>query len=284
MNARKDRQTAAFQCRDGGRLAYSISGQGEPVVFIHGFGVDAAMWDPQWSAFGQDYRAIRYDLRGYGHSTLPDGPYTHADDLLALLDALDARPAQLVGLSMGAQVALRIALQEPAAVRSLTLVDGALEGFRWSDAWSQRWRATTAAARCGDVAEAKRVWLDHELFAPARKHPHVAAALAAMVGRYSGWHWWHGDPGTTPARPAIELLATVSVPTLVVVGELDLPDFQEIARRFAADIPSAKLRVIAGAGHMSNLEASAEFNELLLMHLRAAADHAILDVGTVDLK
>lgn len=262
-------QVADHVLADGGRLRYEIAGRGEPVVFVHGFGLDRSLWEPQWAALRGRYRAIRYDLRGYGESTLPAGPYTHDGDLGALLDACQARPAHLVGLSMGGSVALRLALEAPGAVRSLTLVDTMLEGYRMSEAWSQRWRAVVAVARGGDVAAAKRLWREHELFATARGRPEVGAQLEAMLARYSGWHWSHKDPAGAAARPAIELLPSVAVPTLVVVGEHDLPDFHGIARRLAADVPRATLAVIAAAGHVPNLEAPDAFDAVLLAHLAA---------------
>ncbi|HEX3397588.1 MAG TPA: alpha/beta hydrolase [Steroidobacteraceae bacterium] len=257
-----------FRCADGGRLRYETEGSGDPVVFIHGFGLDFAMWDPQWTSFSSRYRAIRYDLRGYGGSSLPEGPYSHVHDLSALIDFLGARPVHLVGLSLGGRVALRMAVQEPAAVRSLTLADPAMDGHAWSGYWLRRWRNMTEAAARGDVRGAKQLWRDHTLFAPARACPEAAAALSAMIDRYSGWHWSHADPGTTPEQPVVKLLSSISIPTQVLVGELDLPDFQQIAQRLATDMPNAALRVIAGSGHMSNLEAPQVFNELVLEHLQ----------------
>jgi 3-oxoadipate enol-lactonase len=260
---------AAYRCADGGRLVYETAGSGEPVVLVHGFGLDRALWDPQWTVLGARYRAIRYDLRGHGDSTLPAGPYTHVGDLGALLAALNARPAHVVGLSMGGNIALGLALEAPAAVRSLTLVDSVLDGYRMGEAWSQRWRAVVAAARGGDLAAAKRLWRAHELFASTRARPEVSAPLEAMLDRYSGWHWSHKDPLGAAVRPVIERLPSVAAPTLVVVGEQDLPDFQGIARRLAADLPRATLAVIAHAGHVPSLEAPDVFNEALLAHLGA---------------
>jgi pimeloyl-ACP methyl ester carboxylesterase len=253
---------------DGGRLRYAIAGMGEPVVLIHGMGLDAAMWDSQWPALQKEYRVIRYDVRGFGGSTLPTGPYSHSDDLLCLLEFLQARPAHVVGLSMGGRLALRFALDQPGAVRSLTLIDPALDGFSWSEVWTRRMSGIAAAARNGDVHTAKQLWLAHELFAPARRDPEVAAELAAMVERYSGWHWHNADPLRREAKKAIDLLTTVSCPTLVILGEFDLSDFKAIAECLAAQIPQAELRTIAGAGHMANMEAPAAVNELLLAHLR----------------
>jgi 3-oxoadipate enol-lactonase len=260
-----------FVCPDGGRLRYCAAGTGDPVVLIHGLGLDASMWDPQWPVLRREFRAIRYDLRGFGGSTAPQAPYSHSDDLLGLLDFLGARPAHVVGLSMGGRLALRFALDHPQAVKSLTLVDSALEGHSWTRGWTQAMNAIVAAAGSGGPEAAKQLWLTHDLFAPAQRDPRLAATLAAMVERYSAWHWTNADPVRRSASPASEALSTLRCPTLVMVGELDLPDFTAVARRLAAEIPHATLHVISGVGHMANMEAPAAVNELLLAHLHAAA-------------
>jgi 3-oxoadipate enol-lactonase len=253
---------------DGGWLHYATAGDGDPVVLIHGFGLDLSMWDPQWRAFAQRHRVIRYDLRGHGGSSLPEGLYSHVDDLLALIDFLGARPVHLVGLSLGGRVALRAAAQDLKAVRSLTLADPAMDGHAWSGDWLQRWRKMTDAAKAGDLSQAKKLWREHILFAPANTQPGVAEALRVMIDRYSGWHLGHPDPGSAPAAPVTQALADISIPTLIAVGELDLSDFQTIARRLAQELPQAELRTIAGSGHMSNMEAPEVFNDLVLEFLQ----------------
>jgi 3-oxoadipate enol-lactonase len=261
-------ESLRLECADGGWLQYATAGDGDPVVFIHGFGLDSRMWDPQWRAFAQRHRVIRYDLRGYGGSSLPEGTYSHVDDLLALIDSLGTAPVHLVGLSLGGRVALRVAAQEPQAVRSLTLADPALDGHVWTDDWLQRWRRMTEAAKRGDLNEAKKLWREHILFAPANAHPKVADSLRVMIDGYSGWHLHHPDPGTAPRTPVAEALASISIPALVLVGELDLPDFQAVARRLGREMPQAELQTIAGSGHMSNMEAPQAFNELVLRFLQ----------------
>jgi 3-oxoadipate enol-lactonase len=264
--------------RGNGNLRYAVAGDGDPVVFIHGFGLDSDMWAPQWREFAganatvagaasKSYRTIRCDLRGYGRSTLPQGPYSHVDDVLALMDHLNCRPAHLVGLSMGGRYALRIARAAPAAVRSLTLADTALDGHAWSEDWLKRWRVMSEAAKSGDFAAARRDWMGHPLFAPALEQPNTAAALEAMVARYSGWHWWQRDPDPAPRPPIADVLSSIDTPTLMIIGGRDLPDFQDIARRVAAGMPNVRLATIPHAGHMSNMEAPEEFNRLLREHL-----------------
>lgn len=253
---------------DGGQIYFAEAGKGTPVVLLHGFGLDLSMWEPQWHVLASRYRALRYDLRGYGASSVPTGAYSHVEDFRQLMQVLEASPVHLVGLSMGGRYALRIAAQLPQAVRSLTLVDAALDGHRWGEAWMARWQEIAAAAR-SDVGRAKALWLEHDLFAPARQQPALAEALAAMVHRYSGWHFQHRDPDAVPAPPTGERLSSIKVPTLVVVGERDLDDFQSIARRLAHELPQASLRVMRNVGHLASLEDPEAFNGLLLEHMAA---------------
>ncbi len=244
-------------------------GSGVPVVLLHGFGLDQRMWDDQSAALAERFSVIRYDLRGFGRSSLPiSGAYSHAEDLQDLLGALSARPAHVVGLSNGGRIAARFALTHPKSVRSLVLVDAALDGHAWSADWQDRWSAIVAAAKAGSVPRARRLWLEHPLFAPAREHASVASRLAEMVNGYSGWHWQNSDPGIAPDPPVARRLAEIRAPTLVITGARDLPDFQTIADALASGIPGAARVTLPGAGHLCNMEAPAVFNDHLMAFLR----------------
>src|SRR5262245_14497105 len=119
----------SFASIPGAQLYYESSGSGESaVVFVHGFSLDRRMWDDQFEVFSRGCRVVRYDMRGYGKSEmLPDVPYRHADDLCELLRVLGIGSAHLVGLSLGASVALELAASQPQMVSSLVLADTALE-------------------------------------------------------------------------------------------------------------------------------------------------------------
>jgi pimeloyl-ACP methyl ester carboxylesterase len=111
---------------DDGDLFFESVGEGEAVVFLHGFGLDSRMWDPQFEVLQSTFRVIRYDFRGFGRSSLPPhNGYAHEDDLNALLSDLGSAPAHVVGLSMGGMMALRFAVAYPQSVRSLVLADSA---------------------------------------------------------------------------------------------------------------------------------------------------------------
>jgi pimeloyl-ACP methyl ester carboxylesterase len=260
--------TAAFHEINSAQIYCMTEGSGVPVVLLHGFGLDQRMWDDQAAMLAERFFAIRYDLRGYGRSSVPtEQPYAHADDLYALLSNLDAKPAHVIGLSNGGRHAVRFALAYPQALRSLTLVGSVLDGHAWSPEWRAMWNLVDSKAKSGDLIGAKRLWLDHPLFGPAREQAGVAAHLREMVQDYSGWHWLHADPGVAPDPPAINRLDMIHVPTLVVVGERDLPDILSIANALTSGINGADQVAIPDVGHMTNMEAPAKFNDLLLNFL-----------------
>lgn len=244
-----------------GHLFFQLAGKGDPIVFLHGFGLDSRMWKPQIEALASSYRAIWYDLRGFGRSSLPPASsYAHEDDLNALLQHLDAAPAHIVGLSMGGRMALRFALAYPQSVRSLVLADSALDGHAWSADWLMRWNELCQASTEGCLAEVRRQWLEHPLFASAREQPACASLLARVIQDYSCWHWCNRDTARTPAPAIAKRLDEIRAPALVITGSRDIEDFQAIGKTLASGLPNARQVVIKGAGHMVNLEAAQEFN------------------------
>jgi pimeloyl-ACP methyl ester carboxylesterase len=226
-----------------------------PVVLLHGFGLDHRMWDDQARALAEKFLVIRYDMRGFGRSSLPAAePYAHADDLYTLLSSLSARPAHVVGLSC------------------------ALDGHLWSAEWHKLWSLIDSTAKTGDIAAARRLWLEHPLFAPAREQAGVAARLSEIVSDYSGWHWVHSDPVVASRPAAIKRLDAIRAATLIVLGERDLPDFHRVADTLASGIHGAASVVIPRAGHMANMEAPAKFNSILLDFLETWRGTGRVDV------
>src|SRR6185312_402648 len=127
-----DSVTAVLE-RPGARLVYEEAGDGPAVVLIHGFGLDMRMWDPQIGPLAARFRVVRYDCRGFGSSGPfdPGVPYSHADDLLALLDHLGIARAALIGLSFGGRVVMQTALAAPERVAGLALLDAVVDGVPW---------------------------------------------------------------------------------------------------------------------------------------------------------
>ena len=237
------------RCRvDGGEIAYAIRGAGPALVLLHGFTFDRRAWDAQMAAFSEGYRVLRYDLRGFGESSVPAGPYSHSDDLRTLLETLGLEHPILVGLSLGANVALEYALRFPGEIRALVLASPGLVGHRWTELRPPD--AAAAHAHLHGIDSAKRFWLDHPLFDSLKRHPDAHARLQDMVAEYSGWHWRHANPVTS--INVTNRLHECRVPTLVVSGDLDVAGYRSIAGKIAAEIPGAQLLRLADAGHIVN--------------------------------
>ncbi len=254
-----------FLVRPGVRLhVLDSGGEGVPLVMIHGFSLDLRMWDPQLPALA-GRRVIRYDLRGFGRSSLPTPgeTYAHADDLIALLDRLDVGRADLVGLSLGGAIAIDTAMLYPERVRRLVLIDSALAGYPWTAGDGPDF-ATWEIGKQQGIAAARARWMNDPLFTPE-----VAARVRNMVDDYSGWHWANDNPTRVNQPTANDRLADVRAPALVMVGEKDLPDFHRIARRCTAEMPDARLMIVPGAGHLASLEAPDVVNAALVDFLYA---------------
>jgi pimeloyl-ACP methyl ester carboxylesterase len=253
---------------NGTRLFYTLAGNGHPLVLIHGFSLDMHMWDDQFETFARHYHVLRYDLRGFGRSALPDAlSYGHEDDLKALLDYLGIKRADVIGLSLGGMIAIDFALTYPDSIRALVPVDAGLAGFAMSAEWNARTNLIREIARERGIPAAKESWLDHPLFGPIGERPEAAGRLAQMVTDYSGWHFINDDPAVSPRPHAAQRLGDIKAATLIVLGERDLPDFHQMAGELERQVPGACKVVLPKVGHMANMEDPAGFNAITLQFL-----------------
>ena len=250
---------------NGAELWLEHKGEGKALVFIHGFSLNAQMWDEHFEAFQTTYKVIRYDLRGFGRSETPSESYRHIDDLLAILDYLKLEKVILIGFSLGGGVALDFALTYPDRLEALILVDSILGGYTYTTEWRESNKAIGAAARI-NVKKAQELWISHALFKPAL-HSLAAAKLKALIEDYSGWHWKNRDSQVLLSEPAIKRLEQVSLPTLIVVGESDIDDFKMISEILTM-IPHSEKEILPNAGHMSSMENPQEFSRVLEKFLK----------------
>ncbi|MGH2784226.1 MAG: alpha/beta fold hydrolase [Actinomycetota bacterium] len=248
---------------DGGRLWYEVAGEGAPVVLLHGGLWDSRMWDDQFEALAERCRAVRYDLRGYGRSDRPAKAYSHSDDLKALLDQLKIERAALVGLSMGAMVAVDFTLEHPDRVEALVLAAPGLGGFEWSEDLDRRYEPVEAALKGGDVERAAE--LELAIWARKSKKEDPRDLRMREIAKENA-HQVTLDPAHRRRLdpPAAGRLGEIKVPTLVISGDKDLPDVKKIAALLLADIPEARRAVMQGADHVVNMRRPADFTARLL--------------------
>ncbi|MBA3330990.1 MAG: alpha/beta fold hydrolase [Actinobacteria bacterium] len=261
---------------EGARLWYEERGEGPAVVLLHAGIADARMWDEQVDALAEGHRVIRYDMRGYGHSPLPPGPFSHVRDLEALLAHLDCGHVSLVGLSHGGQVALDFALTRPEPVKALVLVAPSLADHEWSPEARRVSDEEDACYEAGDLDGAVevnlRAWVDGPLRASDAVEPAVRERVRVMCRRSFELYseaMAQGEPGPSAPLdpPAGARLGEVRAPTLVLVGDADMPDMLTISERLESGIAGARRVVLPGVAHMVNLERPERFTELVLAFL-----------------
>jgi pimeloyl-ACP methyl ester carboxylesterase len=255
-------------------IAYERVGEGPSLVFAHGAAEDSRVWQPQLAALADDFTVIAWDEPGAGRSSDLPGEFGLADYarcLAALMEALELGPAHVAGLSWGGTVVQELYRHRPELVATLILVDT-----------YAGWKGSLPE----DEVRARVAGAEEMLAAPPDKFDPTLPGLFA------------GDP-PSEVLPLLEqmaadvrpqsmrnallimadadqrgLLSRIAVPTLLIWGELDARSPLGVARQFEEAIPNTKLTVIPGAGHVSNLERPAQFNEAVREFCRAHSLHS----------
>jgi pimeloyl-ACP methyl ester carboxylesterase len=252
---------------------YRDQGTGEPLIFLHAFPLNQTMWDEQVAALSHHCRVITLDLRGFGESDVAEGPATMeqmAADVRSLMSALDIERATPVGLSMGGYVALAFYREYPDAVRALVLADTrassdthtARERRRQSAEKAERQGATAIAddmvpLLLGKTTQATR--------------PDIAARVRAMIEGNSPQGIADAQRGMAARRDSTYILAAIDFPTLILVGAEDELTPVAEAEALRDGIRGARLQVIEGAGHLSNVECPQSFNAALIEFVESLA-------------
>lgn len=253
---------------NGARIHYKRSGAGYPVVFLHAGVGDSRMWAPQAAGLDDHFDVITPDMRGYGKSELPATSWSPVADVLALMDELRIREApHLVGCSIGGGVAIDFALEHPERVSKLVLVGAGVGGLMVGDANDPIYAETISAEEANDLRALNEAEMNLWLVGPGRTASHIDQKLRDLFLDMNGIALrsdFKSAPRLELDPPAAERLAEVKAPTLVVVGDHDLPEIHETADVLVSNIRGARKAVIHDAAHLPNLEHPEKFNRLLL--------------------
>jgi pimeloyl-ACP methyl ester carboxylesterase len=252
----------------GGRLWYEAKGQGSPVVLLHDGLVSSAGWDGPFDSLSQSFRVIRYDRRGFGRSEAPKGPYSDVDDLNAVFEALRIGRATLVGCSNGSKLAVDYTLAHPDRVEALVLVGPVISGLPYSEHFLRRgmvnYRPMFQEKSREKLIEA---WVQD----PYLTDPHDAEArtrLRELLTKSPGPLTATFPESRPPDRPAAGRLAEIHVPTVILVGESDIPDVHAHAGVLEAGIHGARRKIVRGIGHLVQLEQPTAITREVLLLLR----------------
>jgi 3-oxoadipate enol-lactonase len=254
---------------NGIEIEYQVEGKGPWVTLAHALGVDRSMWDAQVELLAERFSVLRYDCRGHGRSSAPEGPYSLerlAQDALGLFDALGVERTHFIGLSMGGMIAQHVALAAPQRIASLVLADTTSRyPAEAAPVWQERIRIVAEQGMEPMVAPTLERWFT----APFRDaHPEVMERIGGLIRATPP----AGYTGCCHAIPRIDVTARLrklDMPALVLVGEQDAGTPPAMAEEIHEALSGSQLEVIPDAAHLSNIEQAEAFNYWLLGFLGA---------------
>jgi pimeloyl-ACP methyl ester carboxylesterase len=258
---------------DAIQLYYEETGTGIPLILVHEFAADLRNWEPQMRHFGQRYRTIAFNARGYPPSDVPPDPAAYsqnraADDIAAILNHLDIDKAHVVGLSMGGFATLHFGFRHPSRARSLAVCGcgyGADPGK--SAQFKEEAANTIAFIRKGDMD----AFANRYAYGPTRvqfenKNPRAFAEFKARLATHSALGSANTQEGVQSKRPSLYDLTAemndLTVPTLILTGDEDWPCLAP-GILMKQHIPTAALSVMPNCGHGINEEDPDQFNHII---------------------
>lgn len=254
---------------NGINLEYTDQGKGLPIILIHAFPLDKGMWEPQVEPLSKVCRVITVDLRGFGQSDVPAGPYwmsLMASDVRGLMYKLGIDRAVLVGLSMGGYVAMSFYRNFPDAVKAMVLADTRAsadneEGRQRRFAAAQKAEAEGSAAVAEDMLKVLLGATTHA------SRPEVVERVRQIIMKNQPRAIAAAQLGMAARPDSMELLTKVTRPVMVISGSEDTLSPPYLAEAIQWRVPGSSLTIIEGAGHLPNIECPDEFNEAVIRFL-----------------
>jgi len=251
---------------NGAELAHRDELSGEeseaPIVFLHAFPLNQSMWDDQAPAFSDRHRVITFDWRGFGGSRL--GPETatmnhFADDLARLLNELGIKRAIICGLSMGGYAAFAFYRKYAGMISALILADTRAKAD--TEEGRKARRDTAELVRRSGPSALVEMMIPKLIGATTlRNDPHIAERVRKMIESNTAEGIAQASLAMAAREDSTDLLERIDCPSLVVVGAEDNLTPPSEAENMCGAIRNARLEVIAGAGHLPNIEQADVFN------------------------
>lgn len=259
-----------FVSTNQAEIAYDVTGGGPAVLLLHAGLGDRTMWNAQVPEFANEFTVVRIDARGFGETRKPPVAYSPVADALAVLDHLGIERAHVVGVSMGSQTAIDLAVVAPERVASLVAV-AARTGVPVSPELRAGWDHVNELYDAGDIEGANeyelRMWIDGPQRTPEMIEPALRERVREMNGALLVRDDDEGDE-IEPDPPAAERLGEITTPSLIVYGDQDIADVQRAGPLLAQAITGAQRVVMPDVSHLPQMEQPARFTEIVLSFLR----------------
>ena len=256
---------------NGTSIYYETKGKGFPLVLVSGGGIlDRRGWDEQFETFARHYRVIRYDVRGIGKSARPEAPFSHSEDLYALLTSLKVKRAHVVGLSVGGAIAIDFAIEHPEMVDGLILAASGLSSDSKSEPNLQGLTVLTELVKTKGIEHLIQLTIDTPFVLSKQNVAGREKVRQIYLDNKDVFEagfplyrlWQPGEP-----RPE-NRLSSIRARVLIIRGDNDSPVYAAMTERVSKGIPKATTVVIPGGTHFLNLEVPLEFNKTVLEFLK----------------
>lgn len=253
---------------DGGKLFYELAGAGDDIVLLHDGMVNREIWDEQFPLLAKTYRVVRYDRRGYGKSSDPEVKYSHIEDLNQLFIQLGIDSAIIFGMSSGGRLAIDFTLTYPEKVNGLVLVGAVVSGFGYTSHMHTRGGHFDPRKITDPVKVHEYYIMDdpYEIYSENTSAKERVMKILPNLARANR------VPTQPPTKVAVRSLSDIKVPSLILVGEYDIPDVHAHAGVINAGIADSKREIIPRSGHLIPIEQPALFNEAIMDFLNKLSE------------
>ena len=258
--------TSGYLSLDEDSIYYETAGSGRNILLIHDGLLPGEVWNAQFAFFSRDFHVIRYDRRGYGLSSPATGSYTHLEDLKHLYEHLQIDSAILIACSSGGALAIDFTLEYPEKVNALVLVGAVVGGFSYTD--HMRTRGGHLPESFENDLEESLYYVTDDPYLIYDKNTEVKKAAVEMLRAFPR-RIQRRPNFVRPDIPPSRRLNEIVVPTLILVGEYDIPDVHAVSGALSNGIPNSRRYVIQDAGHIIPMEQPAQFNQTIVDFIQA---------------
>jgi pimeloyl-ACP methyl ester carboxylesterase len=248
---------------DGGKLFYESAGNGKNIVLLHDGMVNHQIWDEQFIMLAKTYRVVRYDRRGYGKSSDPVTKYSHITDLNQLFIQLKIDRAIIFGMSSGGRLAIDFTLTFPEKVDGLVLVGAVVSGFGYTSHMQTR-GGHFDPQKITDPVKVNEYFIKDDPYEIYSENTSAKEKVMKLLPNFARENRVPTQPAT---KVAVRSLSEIKVPSLILVGEYDIPDVHAHAGVINAGIANSKREIIPRSGHLIPIEQPALFNEAIMNFL-----------------